>query len=132
MINHRATWKMLAIGALSATLSAPANADVGDPCDVQARAEGASLYIKLDVAGLGTVMVENASIEAFGCQTRTHTTPDSGRWLTAPLGLIGWVKVLFGGQPLTFYETDVPVTVAGLDPGAKYWVSSAEVDLDEP
>lgn len=112
--------------------AAPARADVGDPCDVQAVAAGAGLYAQVDVgaATLGFVRVD--LLPPFECATRTTTTPVTGQWLSDPADQLYVPAILVPGETLTWYETDNVWTPGGVAVPVEVWVNSSEVTLDEP
>jgi hypothetical protein len=122
---------LLATGAAMAA-AAPANAGVGDPCDVQAVTAGAGLYAQVDVGAntLGFLRVD--LLPSFECSTRTTTAPITDEWLSDPADQLYVPAVLLPGEELTWYETDMVWTPGGASVPVELWVNSAEVTLDEP
>jgi hypothetical protein len=121
----------LAAGA-ALSVAAPANAAVGDPCDVQAVSAGAGLYAQVDLGAstLGFLRVD--LLAGFECATRTTSTPVTGEWISDPADQLYVPAILLPGEELTWYETDLVWTPSGVTVPVEVWVNSSEVVLDEP
>jgi hypothetical protein len=119
-------------GSVVFAAAVPAHAGVGDPCDVQAVAAGAGLYIQVDLGAQTIGFARVDLLPGFECSTRSTTPPITDDWLSDPADQLYVPAVLVPGELLTWYETDMVWAPGGATVPVEMWVNSSEVTLDEP